>query len=133
MCTLVGSEATTEADEQSVGVDPVEDRDGCLGVTAVADPLLTIEGADVLDEAQLDGLMGVPDLFVGDVLDLSPSIFARLVLEVIFAEVLAVEFLPLCGSPRRKVHPIGDVADMELFGEEALPDGSEHLLRDLAV
>ena len=133
MCTLVGSEATTEADKQSVGVDPLEDGDRRLGVTTIADPLLAVEGTDMLDEAKLDTLMRLPKHFVGDLLHLSPSIFARLVLEVIFAEVLAVEVLPFGRSPRRKVHTISDIAHMKLFGEEALPHGGEHLLRHLAM
>ena len=95
MCTLIGSEATTEADEQSIGVDSLEDGDRRLRVTAIADPLLAVEGTDMLDEAKLDTLMRLPEHFVGDLLPLSPSIFARLVLEVSFAEVLAVEVLPL--------------------------------------
>ena len=36
VCTLVSGEATPEADEQGVGVNPFEDGDGRLGVAAIA-------------------------------------------------------------------------------------------------
>ena len=131
--TLVGSEATTEADDQSVGVDTFEDGYRRLGVAAVADPLLAVEGADMLDETELDSLVRLPDGLVGELLDLRPGSFLGLLLDEVLAEVLRVELLPLSRGPRRQVDAVGDVADVQLFGEEALPDGGEHLLRDTTV
>ena len=131
--TLVGSEATTEADDQSVGVDTFEDGYRRLGVAAVADPLLAVEGADMLDETELDSLVRLPDRLVGELLDLRPGSFLCLLLDEVLAEVLRVELLPLSRGPRGQVDAVGDVADVQLFGEEALPDGGEHLLRDAAV
>ena len=91
VCTLVRGKATPEADEQSIGVNPFEDGDGRLGVAAIAQPLLAVEGADVVDEAELDGLVRFPDRLVGELLDLRPRLFLRLELEEDLAEVLRVE------------------------------------------
>ena len=110
--TLVGSEATTEADDQSVGVDAFEDGYRRLGVAAVADPLLAVEGADMLDETELDSLVRLPDRLVGELLDLRPGSFLGLLLEEVLAEVLRVELLPLGGGPCRQVDAVGDVADV---------------------
>ena len=82
----------------------------------------------MVDEAELDGLVRFPDSLVGELLDLRPGLFLRLVLEEVLAEVLRVELLPLSRSPSREVNAVGDVAHVQLFGEEALPYGGEHLL-----
>ena len=131
--TLVGSEATTEADEQGVGVDTFEDGYRRLGITAVVEPLLAVEGADMLDETELDSLVCLPDCLVGELLDLRPGSFLGLLLDEVLAEVLRIELLPLSRGPRRQVDAVGDVADVQLFGEEALPYGGEHLLRYTTV
>ena len=83
----------------------------------------------MLDQAELDGLVGIPEELVGELLDASPGALACLVLDEVLPEVLAVESLPLSRGPGGEVDTIGHVAHVELFGEEARPDGGEHLLR----
>ena len=118
---------------RALGLIPSRTDTVVLGVAAVADPLLAVEGADMLDETELDSLVRLPDRLVGELLDLRPGSFLGLLLEEVLAEVLRVELLPLCRGPCRQVDAVGDVADVQLFWEEALPDGGEHLLRYTTV
>ena len=101
MGTLVGSETTTEADQKSIWVDPIEYRYGRFGITTTLDPLLPVEGADMLDQMKLNLLVCLPNLFVGHRLDLRPRSLRRLLLDKVLAEVLEVELLPGWGSPCR--------------------------------
>ena len=48
-------------------------------------------------------------------------------------EVAGVEAAQARGNPRREVHAVGDVADVELVLEIARPHVAQNLLRDLAV
>ena len=52
----------------------------------------------MLDEAVLDRQVRIPQLLAGDGLHARPSLLARLLLDEVLTEVLAVEGLPLgCG------------------------------------
>ena len=101
MGTLIGSETTTEADQKSIRVDPIEYRYGRFGITTTLDPLLSVEGADMLDQMKLNLLVRLPYLFVRYGLDLRPRILGRLILDKVLAEVLEIELLPSWGSPCR--------------------------------
>ena len=101
MGTLIGSETTTEADQKSIRIDPIEYRYGRFGITTTLDPLLSVEGADMLDQMKLNLLVCLPDLFIGHRLDLCPRSLRRLLLDKVLAEVLEVELLPGWGSPCR--------------------------------
>ena len=90
MCALVGGEATTKAYEQCIGINSLEYRDRCLGVTAVADPPLTVEGTYMLDETELNRLMRLPEYVTRDLLYLSPRLFACLMMEVVLPKNLRI-------------------------------------------
>ena len=53
--------------------------------------------------------------------------------QVVSAEVTNEELLPLRRCPGRQVHPIRYIGDVALLGEKALPYGSKHTLRHIAM
>ena len=131
--TLVGSKAATETDEQCVGVNLVEQGYDARGVTLVLQPSLTILLAHVVDELVLQCHTGLPDLFVGHIVDGLPNLLFRLVVPEVLIEVGSIELFPLGSTPSGEVNTVGHITYVVLFWEVTLPDGRKHLLRNLAV
>jgi len=106
---LVGGEAACETDGQHVGLDALDDLKHLARRVEAHLPGVAVTPADMLDELVLELHALLPQLRVGDVVDLLPG---RDVIDVAFesvAEVTGVEAAQRRGDRRREVHAVGDV------------------------
>ena len=62
-----------------------------------------------------------------------PDLLVRLVAHELLIEVLAIDGTPLSSSPCGEVNTVGHIAHVVLFRIVAVPDRSEHLLRNPSV
>ena len=67
VCALVCGEAACETDDESVGVDAVEDVDHSSGVSLIGKPFLLEVAAEEIDEFVLHRHAQIPDCLVGDI------------------------------------------------------------------
>ena len=131
--TLVGSEATAETDEQRIGIDLVEQGNNARGVTLVLQPSFAVLLAHVVDQFVLQSHAGLPNHFVGHIVNGLPDLLVRLVIPEVLIKILGIELLPLRSTPSGEVYTVGNITHMIFFREVALPDSGEHFLGNLAV
>ena len=131
--TLVSGKATSEANEQGVGIDFVHQADNTAGISLIAEPRGAELLADEVNELALQAHVGIPDFLVGHTVDGFPNGSVRLVFQERLIKVLLIKRAPFGGYPCREMDTIGDVAHVVFFGEVTLPDSAEHLLADVAV
>ena len=87
----------------------------------------------VLYQSSLESLTYLTYLLTRHAHDLSPHLLLRLMAQIVGSEVTNEELLPLRRCPGRQMHSIRHISDMALLGEEALPHGSKHTLRHIAM
>ena len=156
MGALVGGETTSEADDERVGVDFVEQRHHAGRIALVAQPVVAETFADVVDEFLFQRDASFPNFLVTDLINVFPQRRIALIFEEGLAKVLFVHGFPLAGAPGGIVHAVGDVADVAFVGihvvdllvfvvreelmlairfsgEVAGPNTLEHALRNLTV
>ena len=126
--TLVSSEAAAETDQQGVRVDLLEDRDYFRRITLVLQPIVLILNADIIDQLVFQSLTKLPDLLVGDILDLLPVALVFLVSEELLAKFLSEELFYLRSGPSRHVYAVGYITYVKLLREVTFPYRSEHSL-----
>ena len=88
---------------------------------------------DIVYELLLQALTSLPYLLVIYIIDGLPDILVALVRHEVLVEILAVKLLPLCCCPCWEVNAIGNIANVILLRIVAVPDWSEHLLRNPSV
>ena len=120
--TLVSSETAAETDEQCVWSDALKQRYHTRRITLVLQPCLTELVADIVNELLLQSHASLPYLVVGNIVDSLPNLLVALVRHEVCVEVLAIDILPLCGSPCREVYTVGYIAYMVLLWIVTVPD-----------
>ena len=133
MSTLVSSETTAEADNQSVGVEALNQLYDTCRIALILQPSLLELHLDIFEELSLQSLTGSPDFLIGAIVDAMPDLLVRLVVQEVLVEVLVIYTQPLSSSPCGEVNTIGNVTYVVFLGIVALPDRCEHLLRHLTM
>ena len=154
--TLVRSEAACKTNDESVGVNLVEQAYNACRIALILQPVVTETVANILHELVLQCHAGFPHLLVAHLIDVFPDALVALVLHVLRAEVLLMQCLPLVCAPSGIVYTVRHVAHVTLgrievidililsvrkdlvlacglFRHVARPDGSKHALADLSV
>ena len=130
---LVGGEAAGETDGQHVGLDALDDLNHLARRVETHLIGVAVAAADMLYELVLEIHALVPQLFVGNLVDLLPCRDVVGVPLESVGEIAGVQAAHAGRDPRREVHAVGDVPDMKLVFEVARPHAAQNILRHLAV
>ena len=85
------------------------------------------------DQFLLENLAGLPYLLVGHIINALETAFVVVVSLEFRTEDLGMHGLPFLGSPRRIMHTVGHIADVEFFRKIALVHAGENFLADFPV
>ena len=133
MSTLVSSKTTSETNQQSIGVNLIQQSYDAGRITLILQPSLTVLLTHIIDKLVLQCHTCLPDFFIRHIIDSLPYFLVRLVIPEVFIKVGGIELFPLRCTPCREVYTIGHIAHVILLGEISLPDRSKHLLRHLSM
>ena len=131
--SLVGRETTGETDGQHIVTQVLLDRHNLarrvmVALRRIGDPLL-----DNVYQPLLQGLPGLPNLRVGNLVDALEAGFVVVMGRELRTEHTGVDLLPLSGCPGRVMHAVGNIADEQFLRQIARIDAAENLLADITV
>ena len=131
--TFVGSETTTETNNQVIRIHLVECAHDTSRITLALHPVVAELLFQVVNQFALEAHTGSPNLLLWQLVVWRPHGEVRLVVKPLFWEGLFVDCFPFAGSPCWHVHTVGHIIHMQLLLEVAWPYWSKHLLAYLAV